>query len=57
MTVGGFFEIMVIIATTLGGIVVVISLGIYFVRVWRGYNNPNELIEEDSNQQNGQVNS
>jgi hypothetical protein len=42
----GFFEIMVIISTVIGGLVIIYALGVQAIKIYRGYNNTNELIEE-----------
>ena len=41
ITVSGFFEIMVIVCTILGGIVIVYALGVHALKIYRGYNNTN----------------
>lgn len=44
----GLFEIIVVISLIIGGCVIVYALAIYLIRVYRGYQNTNELIEEES---------
>lgn len=48
ITATGLFEIMVIIVLIIGGAVIIYALAIYALRVYRGYSNTNELVEEDS---------
>ena len=46
ITATGFFEIMVIVSTVIGGLVIIYALGVHATKIYRGYNNTNELIEE-----------
>lgn len=42
------FELMVVIAMAVGGLVVVYALAIHLINVIRGYSKTTELIEEES---------
>lgn len=44
ITATGFFEIMVIIALVIGGVVIIYALGVYALNIYRGYSNTNELV-------------
>ena len=46
ITAIGLFEIIVLVFLIIGGAVIIYALAIYLLKVYRGYSNTNELVEE-----------